>query len=119
MLSIFPSLLSYHEIGPFLLRLTLAVVLLYWSYGQIRARVSGTLLTLGVIDGLVGLLLIAGLFTQIATLIAAIILFVKIIKKIQSGMFLTDGVNYFFILFVISLSLLFMGPGAFSVDYPL
>lgn len=119
MLSLFPSLLAFEQLAPFLLRLTLGAVLIFWAYGKIKARSDWKPTTLGLIEAVAGLLLIVGFMTQLGALVALIILAVKLIKKLQTRSLFTNGVNYYFILFVISLSLLFMGPGAFAIDLPL
>lgn len=119
MLSIFPSLLSFEPLAPFVLRVLLGIILVYWSYGRIKNHASWQKASLGFIEGIVGILLIAGFLTQLAALVAAIIFLVKVIRKIMAMAFLTDGVNYYFILLIISLSLLISGPGALSFDLPL
>lgn len=72
-----------------------------------------------VVEIIGGGLLIIGMFTQIVALIFVLILGVALIQKMRHGTFLSDGVNYYLILFVIALSLLFSGAGFFAVDYPL
>ncbi len=119
MLSLFPSFLSYGELAPFLLRITLAAVLIHWSYGLVKERKTGLLTTLGLLEGVVGILLIIGLFTQLAAIVTALILLIKLIFKIRTKSLFTNGVNYYFILFIIAVSLLFLGAGAFSFDFPL
>jgi uncharacterized membrane protein YphA (DoxX/SURF4 family) len=119
MLSLFPAFFSFEPLGPFLLRLTLAGVLLYWAYVNLKTRPSRNRVILGVLDLIFGVLLVLGLFTQLAALLTALLLFVKMLKKIKEKAFFNDGVNYYFILFIIAISLLFIGPGAFSFDYPL
>jgi uncharacterized membrane protein YphA (DoxX/SURF4 family) len=119
MLSLFPSLLTYEMLAPFILRLTLGGILFYWAYKRMKTKSSGKLMALGFLEGIVSLLLIIGLFTQAAALITLVILIVKLFKKIKDKAFFTNGVNYYFILFVIAVSLLFLGAGAFSFDLPL
>lgn len=119
MLSLFPDFFTYSLIAPFLLRLTLAAVFLYWAYGKIKSRENAKVATLGLLEAVVGILLVVGLFTQMAALVAALILVVKLIGKIHTKSLFTSGVNYYFILFIISFSLLFLGPGAFAFDLPL
>lgn len=121
MLSLFPSLLTYELLAPFFLRLTLGLVLLRWGWKGLKAgrgddKQAGLL---GIIDTLAGVLLVAGFLTQFAALVAIIILGAKLVGKIMTKAFFTDGVNYYFILFVIALSLLFTGPGFFAFDLPL
>jgi uncharacterized membrane protein YphA (DoxX/SURF4 family) len=119
MLSLFPSLLTYEQVAPFLLRITLGCVLIFWSYGKLRSRKNTGMTIVGTVDGIIGVLLVIGLYVQVAVLVSAVILFFRIIKKIQTRSLFTDGVNYYFILFIISLSLLVLGPGILAFDLPL
>ena len=119
MLSLFPSFFSLQPLAPFLLRVTLGAVLLYWCYSGVKRKENATSTIFALIDGVAGLFLVLGLFMQLGALISLLVLLGKIIKKIRTRSFFTDGVNYYFILFIISLSLLFLGPGAFAFDLPL
>lgn len=119
MLSLFPSLLSYEPIAPFLLRVTLGAVLLVWSYKRIRNRQDAKTTMFGIVEGIAGILILIGLWMQLGALIAAVIFLIKLVHKLREKALFTSGVNYYFILFIISLSLLFLGPGDFSFDLPL
>ncbi len=119
-LSVFPSLLAFEQISPLLIRLTLGVVLVYSAYRAL----SGTSLniqkkSLHIIEALAGLFLILGLWTQVAALFATVDLIVRLIDKIIKKAFLTDGVNYYLILLVLAISLLFTGGGFLGFDRPL
>ncbi len=117
MLSIFPNLLTYSLFAPILLRLTIGAIFLFWAYANLRSTTKNTPLI--ALEALIGLLLILGLFTQPAALLASIILLYRLGHKVKARAFFTDGVNYYFILLVISLSLLVLGPGSYSFDLPL
>jgi uncharacterized membrane protein YphA (DoxX/SURF4 family) len=119
MLSLFPSLLVFGLVAPFLLRVTLGAVLIFWSYGKLKARKSAAANVVSLIEGISGILLVIGLYTQLAALAAAIIFFVHLVKKLQTKSLFTDGVNYYFILFIIAISLLLLGPGILAFDLPL
>ncbi|MEK7646323.1 MAG: hypothetical protein AAB381_01350 [Patescibacteria group bacterium] len=120
MLSLFPSLLSWGQLSPFILRIILGCVFLYWAYTAIRSKNISTIeYVFGYIEGVAGLLLIAGLWVQGAALVACIKLVGCIIGKIRTGAFLTDGVNYYLILLAIAVSLLLTGAGFFAFDLPL
>ncbi len=119
MFSLFPSLLHLEGFAPFLLRLTIGAVFALWAYGKLKKRASTQDTGLGVVEALVALGLILGSYTQLAALVAAVILGARLVQKIQQKAFLTDGVNYYLILFVISVTLLFTGPGLFAFDLPL
>ncbi len=119
MFSIFPHLLSLDAFTPFLLRLILGLVFLEWRYREYKNKTSTTNTVIAVLQGIVGVFLIIGFLTQLAALVAAIILGIKLIGKIKAKAFLTNGVNYYLILFVISLCLLFSGAGFMAFDLPL
>lgn len=127
MLSLFPSLLTYGLFGPFILRLTLGAILAYWGYRGFMTKdtgdASGTDRTqaviLGIVDAVTGVLLIVGFLTQFAALVAVVILGMKLVHKAMAKSLFTDGVNYYFILFVIALSLLVSGAGFYAFDLPL
>lgn len=119
MLSLFPSLLNYEYVAPLLLRLTLGAIFLFWSYRTYKDTTAVRGKTLGALEFAVGFFLVIGLYAQLAALVASIILILQLIKKHRTKSLFTDGVNYYFILFIISLSLLLIGPGVLSVDLPL
>ncbi len=120
MLSVFPSLLSWSQVSPLIIRLALAAVLIYWAYNTFSLDNANTEQKIfGIVEGLAGLLLIIGIWTQVVALVIALDLLYKIGLKVARKEFLTNGVNYYLILLVLALSLLITGPGIFSIDYPL
>ncbi len=119
-LSVFPHLLSYQQLSPVLIRLAIGAVFIYWAYKDFRqTRTTGINKALAVLQGIVGILLVIGLWTQVAALVAAVSLVVVLIQKIRTRVFLNNGVNYTLILLVLALSLLVTGPGWWACDYPL
>lgn len=119
MLSIFPSLLSYQMLAPLLIRLTLGIIFLFWTYKTLRSRPNTNKKIIAVIEGLSGLLLVIGLWTQIAALIIAIDLLIRLYGKYQNKSLFSDGINYYFILLILAISLLFTGAGFVAIDWPL
>jgi len=114
MLSIFPPLLSYSGFAPMLLRLLLGTILVLWAYNHFKTKEK-----IYILEGVLGALLIIGLATQLAAFVSTILLGVRIYFKIRSKNFLTDGVNYYLVLFVISLGLIVSGAGYLAFDLPL
>jgi uncharacterized membrane protein YphA (DoxX/SURF4 family) len=111
-------------IAPFILRVTLGLVLVFWGYRGIIARnPDGSRVPhggmLGIVDVATGILLVCGFLTQFAALVAVVVLGAKLVSKMLAKSLFTDGVNYYFILFVIALSILFTGAGFFAIDLPL
>jgi uncharacterized membrane protein YphA (DoxX/SURF4 family) len=122
MLSLFPSLLTYQQAGPFIIRVVLGLTLAYFGYLKImkRGTSSGSnSVSYGIAEVLIAIFLVIGLFTQLAALLNAIILLIKLGFKAKVGKFLSDGVNYYILLLVMAISLMFTGPGFFAFDLPL
>jgi uncharacterized membrane protein YphA (DoxX/SURF4 family) len=122
MLSLFPSLLAYEALGPFIIRVMLGITLAYFGYRKTieKGTSSGSNSKLyGILEIAVAVFLVIGLFAQLAAFINAIILVIKIGHKISDGKFLNDGINYYLLLFAMALSVIFTGAGAFGFDLPL
>lgn len=117
MLSVFPSLLTWSQLSPFLIRLTLGAVFVFWTYGVFKRKPADKII--GIIGGIAGILLVIGLYTQIAALVATLIMLVCLVEKIKKSLFFNDGVNYYFLLLIMALSLLFTGAGFWAFDLPL
>ena len=120
MISVFPSLLVFQLLAPFILRITLASVILFWSVQEFKKKnpdIKQRVITL--IKTLCGLSILLGLWTQVGALIAVVYFATKLYSKFKRKELFSDGINYYFILFVIALSLLFTGPGVFAFDLPL
>jgi uncharacterized membrane protein YphA (DoxX/SURF4 family) len=121
-LSLFPVLLSYQQLSPFIIRIVLGVTLAYFGYNKIlgKGQSSGSnSKTYGYIEVVVALFLIIGLWTQLAAMLNAIILIIKLGWKIKEKKFLNDGINYYILLLTMAISLVFTGAGFLAIDYPL
>lgn len=121
-LSIFPVLLSYQQLAPFIIRVVLGITLAYFGYHKILGggQSSGSnSKTYGMVEIIIALFLVVGFWTQLAALLNAIILIIKLGFKIKEKKFLTDGVNYYILLLVMAISLIFTGAGFLAIDYPL
>ena len=120
MLSTFPTLLSWSELAPTMIRITLGLVLLYWAFKTFTSKsVISKDGAVAAIEALAGALLIIGLYTQIAALVIMVDLLVRSVRKIMSRAFFTSGINYYFILLIMALSLLVSGAGLLAFDLPL
>ena len=117
-----PSLLTYNQVAPLIIRVVLGVTLLYSGYRKVRGKgdSSGSnTVTYGAIEMFVSIFLIIGLFTQIAALLNALILIVKLGFKAKNGLLLSDGINYYILLLAMAISLMFTGAGFLAFDLPL
>lgn len=122
MLSLFPSLLSYDQLSPLILRVVLGITLAYFGYQKIigKGGSSGSNTKIyGGVEIIIAIFLIIGLFTQLAALLNAIILVIKLGFKVRDRKFLTDGINYYLLLLAIAISVMFTGAGWLAFDLPL
>lgn len=117
MVSTFPTLLAFSEVSPFLIRLALGAVLIYWCVGRFRKpNKSKKDYIYSIADLILGILIIIGLWTQVAVILVGLDLIWRIIEKVRTKSFLTQGVNYYLILLVLCLSLLVTGAGWLAFD---
>ena len=72
----------------------------------------------GVIVTVLMVLLVIGLFTQITALVLAAELFI-IIVWFKRGQKFVGGWEFDFVLLVMALAILVLGPGAWAIDLPL
>ncbi len=120
MLSAFPTLLSYNQLSPFLIRIALGAVFVYRAYKILRNTNSeAKLKAQGLVEGISGVLLVIGLWTQVAALVVIIDLLIRLVTKVRTKAFLTDGVNYYLVLLVMAISLIVTGAGWYGFDLPL
>jgi uncharacterized membrane protein YphA (DoxX/SURF4 family) len=118
-LSLFPSLLTYQEAAPLIIRVVLGATLAHFGYVKIMRRGTSpgsNSVMYGIVEVSIALLLIIGLFTQLAALLNIVILVIKLGFKVKERAFLTSGVNYYILLLAMSLSLLVLGPGFWAID---
>ena len=117
--TILPWLLYYPMVAVLILRIVLGVTLIYFGYLKVRGigQSSGSnSVTYGWAEIITGVMLVIGFFTQLAALINAVILIIKLAVKIKEGKFLSDGINYYLLLLAIAVALLFLSPGWLAID---
>ncbi len=122
MLSVFPSLLSFQSFSPLIIRLTLGFILLFWTYKTFtKPDLFSTPKTklISLIEGITSVFIIVGLFTQVAVSIIVIDLLIRLVTKIRNKAFFSDGINYYFIVLILAISLLLTGPGFLAFDLPI
>lgn len=113
MLSIFPKMLNYGIIAPTIIRLAILVAVLGTLYQKKKVFNSPQIHTVAPIiaEAILGICVLLGAYTQIASILLAILFIIKACKK--------DAVTLHIILAIISISLLFSGAGFLAVDLPL
>ena len=134
MLSIFPSLLTYELIAPFILRVVLGALFINISILKIGAErerwsvfFNGFKMRpaivfvwiLATIEFVGGVFLVFGFLTQLVALIFTILTFAELSIEFKEEVLLKRNIIFYLLVFVISLSLLFTGPGFFAIDLPL
>ncbi len=122
MLSVFPGLLNYPLIGIFILRAALGLVFLKFGLEIFFQKRKAVEKLGGFFEIICGTLLILGLFTQPSALFALLITLTAVIfkaAKTGTGEVFPQPLVFYALLAAVSVSLVLLGPGAFSVDLPL
>lgn len=128
-LSVFPNLLDYALISPFFLRITLGIILGMMAHKALRAKLGDTPtlssanlrgdLAVNFLELATAVLLIVGLFTQIASIASIVFLIARFGKSKSSGSMNFYEVALYATLGIIAMSLLFTGAGFLAFDLPL
>ena len=74
---------------------------------------------LGVLEIISGAMILVGLYTQIVALVLALLIFIELYAEYKESSLVKRDIVFYILIFAISLSLLFTGAGAFSLDLPL
>ncbi len=125
MFSIFPALLDFHLFAALLLRVVIGYVFimhgkrLYDGLSSILAPIPARALQcLAWIQGIVGILLIAGAWVQGAALVGAIVAFLGIESSLSRESTANER-EVLLLLWAGCLSLLVLGAGPYAMDIPL
>ncbi|MDB5254072.1 MAG: hypothetical protein JWL80_138 [Parcubacteria group bacterium] len=134
MLNPFPSLLAYSMLAPFILRLVLAFIVIdlgILKFNKEKHRWNQTLAALhlnpanlvrqilGGVEVIGGLMLVFGVYTQIAALAFVILFGAEFYIEWKDKSILKRDLVFYLLVMVISLSILLTGAGAFAFDIPL
>ncbi len=134
MLNPFPELLAYSLLAPFILRLVLGLIFIdlgalkfrsergRWiaSFEALYLRPADFFVTFYALLQIAGgLLLIVGLWTQVAALAFAIFAGAELYVEWRAREIIKRDIVFHLFIFVISLSLLLTGAGAYAFDIPL
>lgn len=132
MLNTFPSLLTYSFFAPTLLRVTVALTFAYIAYVQYKRReeiakmrvpmvgkIGGLIWVALVIEALMALALLVGYCTQIAALLGLLLSIKHYVYAKKYPLVIPLGRADYIFIFVICLSILLTGAGAFAFDLPL
>ncbi len=134
MLNPFPDLLTYSLLAPLILRLVVGLIFIdlgvlklksekgRWlaSFEAMHLRPADLFVNLYAFLQIAGgILLIIGLWTQVAALMFVIFTGIELYIEMSAREVLKRDMVFYLLLFIISLSLLFTGAGAFAFDIPL
>jgi hypothetical protein len=114
-LSLFPILFSYPFLAYFILRLVVAWGIL--RVGVMRWRKPWKMMT--VLHSIAGILVLIGLYTQVALIATIILLIVDVVLDNKSGRGNQSERMLSMVIALIAFCLLFLGPGSFAFDLPL
>lgn len=133
-LNTFPDLLALEPLAPFILRIVLGLILMNTGYLKWKKEESRWKLfieafglkhrnefvkILGSIEFIAGFGVLIGLYTQLCALILTLIIGIELYAENKESSLVKRDIVFYILIFAISLSLLFTGAGAFSLDLPL
>ncbi len=134
MLNPFPELLNYSLLAPFILRVVLGLIFLdlgTLKFRSEKARWLASFETLGlrpadffvpvygILQVVGGAMLLLGLWTQVAALAFVLFTGAELYIEWSGREFLKRDFTFYLLIFVIAISLLLTGAGAYAFDIPL
>ena len=133
--SLFPHLFDYSFLAIGVLRITLGLIFLWFAYIKIfsarteylsffeKTRIRPAKVFLNIVIGielLVGASLVAGYYSQATELVGgSLMALAALIKWHRPSLLPHNTAAFYLLLSIVSLTLLFIGPGAFAFDLPL
>ena len=133
-LNTFPSLLTFSQLSPFILRIVLGLITINLGYLKLtKEKIEWQELfetikfyparffvkALAFIEIIGGLMLVVGAYTQITAIVFAILFFVEAVLDYRQSELEDRDLTFYILMFTIALSLIFLGAGAFALDLPL
>ena len=133
--STFPSLLDFSFLATTVLRVTLGFIFIWFAYSKFfkerHARIAFFeklglrparvyFYTINSLEGLAGVLLVVGAYTQIAAIITGVLMTLAVVIKWRKPSALPyNTIEFYILLAVVSFMLVFFGAGALAFDLPL
>jgi len=133
-LNTFPDLLTYSILSPFILRVVLGLIVINLGYLKLDKELSAwqelfetinihpakfLVKFLAFIEIIGGFMLMAGSFTQLVSIIFAVLFFCEAVLDYRESELEERDLTFYILMFTISFSLIFLGAGAFAFDLPL
>ncbi len=134
MLNTFPSLLTYGVLSPFILRVVLGLIVINLGYLKLGKEKDAWIalfetlhlrpakwgvMKFGIIEIIGGIMLILGAYIQIVSIVFAILFFIEAALEYKEENLEKRNLTFYMLMFVISLSLILSGAGAFAIDIAL
>lgn len=133
MLNIFPSFLDYSLLAPLILRAVVGVLFIRFGLLKISKKKSGVCIKytqslglpgaltpfIGFVEILGGLSLILGVYTQLGALVLGALSLTTYILMRSKRAVLSHTQDFYFLLFIINLTLLITGAGVYAFDLPI
>jgi len=133
-LNTFPDLLTFSMFSPFILRVVLGLIVINLGFLKLgkeknlwqrlfelinihASRIFVKILAFVEIIG--GLMLVIGSYTQLTAIIFSILFFCEAVLEYRESALERRNLTFYVLMFAISLSLVFLGAGAFAFDLPL
>lgn len=133
-LNTFPDLLTFSMLSPFILRVVLGLIAINLGLLKLGKEkvawqelfetinihpVNFFVKFLAVVEIIGGLLLVVGAYIQITAIVFAILFFIEAVLDYRESELEERDLTFYILVFAISLSLIFLGAGAFALDLPL
>jgi len=134
MLNPFPELLAFGLLATFVIRVFLGLLFLRFGIFKIKRDRSEKLRFFesaglrpakvflygtAFIEIIGGAMLLIGIYTQIASIALSVLMAGAVLIKVRNPESLKNDLGYYVLLFIATLSLLFLGAGLFAFDLPL
>lgn len=132
--SVFENALNYWFVAVSFLRIAIGIitiVLAKRALGKERLQNTHTFTSLGLVPGkffsfvfgfvilISGILLLIGLFTQVAALVVAVLSLSLILLRLTGRPLSSESNLFFAMLFVVCFCMIYFGAGTLSLDLPL
>jgi len=132
MLSIFPDLLTFWLLAPFILRVTIGLIFIYFGVSKIWKEkhrrinffkeIGAGLISfwiVSIVEIIGGAFLVLGIFTQPTAIVLLFITLAATYIKTRKPDLLDNSIEFYMLSIAVLLSLVFLGPGFWAIDLPL
>lgn len=133
-LNTFPDLLTFSQISPLMLRVILGLIAINLGYLKLTSeKVAWQKLfetinllpskilvkVLAIIEIGGGIMFLLGAYTQLIAIVASVLFFCEAVLEYREPVLEKRNITFYILMLTISLSLIFLGAGAFALDLPL